>query len=526
MRQFLFCLVLGVFVAQPAFALTPNDPLFSKQWFWKKIGALTAWEMSTGSQEVIVAVVDTGIDIDHEDLRDNIFTNTREVAGNGLDDDHNGYADDVHGYDMIDRDGDPRPETNTTMFGIHHGTVVAGLIGAVGNNGKGVVGVNWKARILPVRVLEASGNGEFGKVVEGLRYAVAMGADVVNLSFVGDDTSPDLQHAVEEARAAGVVVVAALGNSAGGRNVDNDPVYPVCLPGVIGVTATDAEDVRASFSNYGRNCADIAAPGVDMFSAQVMGSELAYAGNWRGTSAATPLVSGTAALVRSLYPHATPDEIEIAMKVGADAVRADAALERGAMGSGRLSVAKALDAARQVVGDKRGPTVAVENTASIQGGDIPALVVRAKSGALLSSTLLPGAMRNRKIVIVPSLALRALLGVEWFVYATDGVGESGEVLGYTGQGALAWRGESLPGVSAQSVGVALWRGVPVLWRVRMGTTVALATDRLGVLRGVIDFGSPVQEFLVTDVNADGISDLRVRTSVGWSTYSTDGDRMM
>jgi subtilisin family serine protease len=524
MRQFLFAMLVGLFVAQPALALTPNDPLFSKQWFWKTIGAPTAWEMTTGSDEVVVAVLDTGIDIAHEDLAANLFTNTREIPGNGLDDDRNGYIDDVHGYDMIDRDGDPRPETTTTMWGVHHGTVVAGLIGAVGNNRAGVTGVNWQVHLLPVRVLEANGNGDFATVVEGLRYATRMGADVINLSFVSDDTSPDLMRAVEEARAAGVVVVAALGNAAGGRNADFDPLYPACLPQVIGVTATDADDQRASFSNYGKTCADLAAPGLDMFSTQVMGSELAYAGNWRGTSLATPLVSGAVALMRALYPHATPDEVEIALKVGADPVHTSSPLALGDMGSGRLALGRALDAVRQVVKDKRGPTQSTSTLATVTSGAMPTLTLE-RAGQVVARIALPSTFAGRALMATPAGTLQAPLGVAWMVYAADGVGAGGEVLGYTQDGQLTWRGEGLAGAGVQRAFTALWHGVPVLWRVRLGTTTGVATDRLGVLRGVVDFGSPVRDFMVEDVNADGIADLRVRTDAGWLTYSTDGDRM-
>jgi len=331
-----------------AFAVTPNDTFFNEQWYLQQINAVSAWDKSTGSHDVIVAVIDTGIDLDHPDIRNQIFVNSGETPYDGIDNDGNGYIDDISGWDFYDDNNDANPVVGANNeFGVHHGTVIAGVIGATGNNAAGIAGINWDVRIMPLRVLDSTGDGDVGDIVEAIDYAVLMGVDVINLSFVGDNNTPSLDQALQNAYDHGVVVVAAMGNVTDtGSNLDSVPLYPVCSPGtgvddvVIGVVATDKDDRRAIFSNYGSACADIAAPGEWMYSTQVDG----YSGGWNGTSLATPVVAGAAAMMKAIYPYATPKEILLTMKLSVDPVvgRAPSGVY-GALGSGRLNLARALD---------------------------------------------------------------------------------------------------------------------------------------------------------------------------------------
>lgn len=292
-----------------------------------------------------MAVLDTGMDINHEDLRDNIFVNTSEVAGDGRDNDGNGFVDDVHGWDFFHGDNDPSTANLSSGFtaGAHHATIIAGVIGAVGNNNLGITGMSWDAKILPVQVLSADGDGSITDIIAGVDYAVAMGADVINLSFVGNQNTSTLNRALQRAYDANVIVVTAMGNE--NQNLDTNPLYPVCSAGLsadnvtIGVVATDDTDRRATFSNYGKNCADVAAPGVDIYTTQASDLSASYGGGWSGTSLAAPIVSGAAALARSLYPNMTPDELRIGLQLSADPVRGTAPSgQAGALGTGRANI--------------------------------------------------------------------------------------------------------------------------------------------------------------------------------------------
>ncbi|PIR47678.1 hypothetical protein COV06_02225 [Candidatus Uhrbacteria bacterium CG10_big_fil_rev_8_21_14_0_10_50_16] len=331
-----------------AFARTSNDPLVENQWYLDQTHTQEAWNSTVGG-EVVVAVLDTGMDIQHEDLRGNIFLNTGEIAGDGIDNDGNGFIDDVHGWDFFHNDSDPSTANLASGFtaGAHHATIVAGVIGAVGNNALGVTGINWHVKILPVQVLSAEGDGSIVDIIDGIDYAVAMGADVINLSFVGNQTSSTLDRALQRAYDANVIVVTAMGNE--NQDLDINPLYPVCSSGLqvdnvtIGVVATDRADRRASFSNYGRSCADVAAPGIDIYTTQASDLAAAYGGGWNGTSLAAPIISGAAALARSLYPNMTPDELRIGLQLSVDPVLGDApSRQAGAMGTGRANIARLL----------------------------------------------------------------------------------------------------------------------------------------------------------------------------------------
>ena len=292
----------------------PDDPSFGELWGLDNSGqpvnggftgtpdadvdAPEAWDVTTGSSEVIVGVIDTGVDYSHPDLAANIWLNEGEnCAGcrnDGVDNDGNGYVDDWRGWDFLNDDNNPFDDNG-------HGTHVAGTIGAAGDNGTGVTGVNWNVRIIPLKFLSANGSGDASDAVRALLYATAMGATVTNNSYGGDGYSQAFADAIAAADAQGSVFVAAAGNSF--ANNDASPSYPSSyeLPNVISVAATDQNDARAWFSNYGRRSVDLGAPGTNILSTQP-GAAYAYLD---GTSMAAPHVAGAVALAKAAFPQAT-----------------------------------------------------------------------------------------------------------------------------------------------------------------------------------------------------------------------------
>ncbi|OGL60998.1 hypothetical protein A3H10_03400 [Candidatus Uhrbacteria bacterium RIFCSPLOWO2_12_FULL_46_10] len=340
-------------------AFEPNDVYYPQQWHLRQIGAPLAWEVTTGSPDVVVAVLDSGVDINHPDLKQNIWTNPSEIAGDGADNDANGYIDDTQGWDFVDNLSDPRPDAAPpySRTALHHGTVVAGIIAAVGNNVEGVAGVAWRTRIMPLRVLDRQGQGDVEDVARAVEYATNNGASIINLSFVGTGASQRLEAALARAYAAGVLIVVAAGNSdeSGGLNLDTSPRYPICYDvnsrsnWILGVTATDTLDQRAPFANYGENCVDISAPGYSIFSTQVydLAKNLseAYGGGWSGTSLAAPMVAGTAALVRAQNRKLSPAEVAVVLMDSADSIVGVNRSAAKLMGRGRLNVARALKGA-------------------------------------------------------------------------------------------------------------------------------------------------------------------------------------
>ncbi len=239
------------------------------------MGIDTAWRQTTGA-DVTVAIIDSGVDLGHPDLAPNLWTNPREIPGNGIDDDGNGYVDDVHGYDFVDNDGTPQDANG-------HGTHVAGIVGARGGNGIGGAGVAWQARLMAIRVLDDQARGTTAAVAAGIRYAVDNGARIVNLSLAGPTSTPDLEDAVRYARAHGVLIVAAAGND--GADLSTSPTYPAAYgeDNVLGIAATTRDGGLSSVSDYGPG-ADIAAPGEQILSTSAGGGY-----EWRtGTSMAAP----------------------------------------------------------------------------------------------------------------------------------------------------------------------------------------------------------------------------------------------
>jgi len=264
----------------------PNDQYYKKQWYLRNtaqrvngakgiagadISAVDAWDIETGSSDIVIAVIDSGVAFDHPDLKDNIWTNEDEIPGNGIDDDHNGYVDDIHGWDFVNDDNNPS-DYSRDLYGEGHGTHVAGIIAATGNNGKGITGVMWKAQIMPLQVFDIFKQSPFNvgsiwltNLINAIDYAVQNGARIINLSLEGP-TSQALYSILQHSSQRGVLVVVAAGNGGFdgiGDNNDVFPSYPASydLPNIISVAATNEGDELASYSNYGATSVDVAAPG-------------------------------------------------------------------------------------------------------------------------------------------------------------------------------------------------------------------------------------------------------------------------
>ncbi len=322
--------------AEPNYILhayeTPNDPMFGQLWGMNNTGqadgggtpgtvdadidAVEAWDVFTGSSSVVVAVIDTGVDYTHPDLAANAWTNPGEIAGNGIDDDANGFIDDVHGWDFANDDNNPMDDND-------HGTHCSGTIGGVGDNGVGVAGVNWNVKIMGLKFLTSGGSGSTDDAVSCIEYATMMGVDVMSNSWGGGGFSQALLDAIVAANAADIFFVAAAGNS--GSNNDVTANYPSNYdsPNVIAVMATNNRDERVVepgwwSSSYGATTVDVAAPGLYIVSSVPGGYD-----NFSGTSMATPHVAGAMAMLRGRFPGITvADGKALLMNIGNDPVPA------------------------------------------------------------------------------------------------------------------------------------------------------------------------------------------------------------
>jgi len=344
--------------AYPAYAVTiPDDPLYGAQWYLPQASIPLAWDTTTGSKNVVVAVIDTGVDLDHPDIRANIWRNPREIPGDGVDNDRNGFIDDVVGWNFVENNNNPRPSLagTVTQAALVHGTLIASIIAAQGNNHEGMAGISWASTIMPLRALASDGQGDAEVVIKAIRYAVMNGANIINLSFTTFDANalPLLSDVIKLAHDRGVIVVAAAGNDETGGGVDLDarPIYPACINGpggenwVIGVGATDRADHKSRFSHYGSLCVDISAPGEEILGAQFRNDFLgigAYGAGWAGTSLAAPIIAGTAALLEGIAPDLSRDEIVNILLGTADSIDAINSAYRGKLGRGRVNAAAAV----------------------------------------------------------------------------------------------------------------------------------------------------------------------------------------
>lgn len=334
----------GVENAQPNYiyklAASPNDARFSELYGMAKINAPAAWETTTGSPNVVVAIIDTGIRYTHEDLAANMWKNAGEIAGNGVDDDANGFVDDVYGWDFFYNDADPFDENG-------HGTHVAGTVGAVGNNSIGVAGVNWNVRLMAIKIYNNSGFGSTSAMlVNAYNYVRMMKTRGVNIrvtsnSYGGCDEACGYDQATKDAidrlGEADVLNVFAAGND--NRNVETTPFYPASYtsPQILSVAASDQNDNRGSFSNYGATSVDVAAPGVNILST-VNASNSAYA-SFTGTSMAAPHVSGAAALLAAANPSLSAASLKASLMNTVDVLpQWNGVVKTG----GRINVARAV----------------------------------------------------------------------------------------------------------------------------------------------------------------------------------------
>jgi len=325
-------------------AVMPNDPLLGGQWALHQandhdIDAPEAWELSTGSPSVVIAVPDSGIDYNHVDLSTNIWKNYAEIAGNGIDDDADGYIDDVRGWDWVNNDNDPMDDNS-------HGTIVAGEIGARGNNSLGVSGVAWQVKMMPLKFIANTGLGASSGALSGINYAIkqkqaGVNLKAVNASWVNNSYSLIFQDTILNLKTNGILFVAGAGNGGGdyvGDDNDIMPTFPAsyAVDNVISVAATDQNDVLASFSNYGAVSVALAAPGVGISSTSPGNG---YTGS-TGTSDSAPLVTGVVALAAAAVPNATYLQVRAALVAGADLIPS---LTGMVQANGRLNARKTLE---------------------------------------------------------------------------------------------------------------------------------------------------------------------------------------
>ena len=340
----------------------PNDPEFPDQYAHQLIQMSDAWDISTGSHDIVVAVLDTGVDVNHPDLKDNIWVNKGEIPNNDLDDDNNGYIDDVSGWNFEEDNNDVIPEFG--WYGVEgHGTQVSGVIAGVGNNGIGVCGVNWQSSIMALRLSIYMTSAE---VAAALDYAAANGAHVANMSFGADEFGPEgdsaVKAAIDNAFAHGVLLVASAGN-----DDTTKPHYPAAYYNVMAVSSTNGEDMKTGHSSFG-HWVDIAAPGTDIVTTDLNNEYIATA----GTSFSGPYVAAVGALVLAHKPELTHVEVRAILENTTDPVYyGDLDPDYGYVGTGRVNAYRALMAA-----DQRHPLGEIveprsQQTFASDGNDIP-----------------------------------------------------------------------------------------------------------------------------------------------------------
>ena len=341
--------------------LKGNDPLMKNQWGMSDIEIESGWKKAKGMKSVVVAVIDTGVDYTHEDLVNNMWRNPGEIPNNKIDDDHNGFVDDVVGWDFVSNDNKPFDYAMNAweliLFGGNpgHGTHCAGNIAATAKNKVGIAGVAPNAQIMAIRFLSEKGGGTTSDAVKAIDYAVKNGAKILSNSWGSEGEDPNepkenlaLREAVSAAQNAGVLFIAAAGNGHEGVGYDNDtdarPAVPASYSNdnIISVAALDSENGLGSFSNWGAKTVDIGAPGVKVFSTTADGkyNDVVVEMNgikvfWDGTSMATPHVAGAAALYWGKYPNASWVQVKNAILSTATPV---SAMAGKSVSGGKLNV--------------------------------------------------------------------------------------------------------------------------------------------------------------------------------------------
>lgn len=311
----------------------PDDVQFSKLWHLfndgqgvgsiegEDIDILNAWKKFKGDPDFLLAIIDTGADFFHPDLVENLWINKDEIPGNGKDDDSNGYIDDIYGYDFQNQDSDPYDDSG-------HGTHVSGIAGAVGNNGEGIVGINWEINLMQLKAFNNKGRGNTSTAIEAIEYAVENGAKIINASWGSEDKSRLLEQVILKARQDGVLTIAAAGNDS--KQLKN---YPATFDTVISVASVDSAGKISEFTNHGPTV-DISAPGTAIFSTKVNNTY----GTLNGTSMAAPIVSGVAALVWAKHPEFSLVDVENILLSAVDIIDA-----KEEIGAGRINAKKALE---------------------------------------------------------------------------------------------------------------------------------------------------------------------------------------
>lgn len=329
----------------------PNDYDPLQQWSLKQINAPQAWDINRDASHVVVAIVDDAVRITHRDLAPSVWTNPGEIPNNGIDDDHNGYIDDIHGWDVADNDNDPNPPSTASSSNFSHGTHCAGIAAGRSDNGTGIASISYNAKIMAVKTkASATAGGSLTNPYAGVDYAIAAHANVISMSWGGGGYSQTYQNLFDAAHNQGITLVAAAGNS----NVQYT-FFPAAYNHVISVGATSNTvpngsggfaDVKASFSNYG-NWIDVMAPGTNILSCWAT-NDSSY-GQYSGTSMACPLVAGLAALMLGRDSLKTPDEIENCLKTTAINIDADNPNYIGFLGAGRIDAQGALGCAKLII---------------------------------------------------------------------------------------------------------------------------------------------------------------------------------
>lgn len=363
-------------------AIYPNDPYFPEQWNLHTIQMPAAWGITTGSESVVIAVLDTGVNYNLPEFAGNIWINRREIPNNRIDDDGNGFVDDVYGWDFFNNDNTPLDDNG-------HGTKISSVLGSKGNNNAGLAGILWNVKIMPLRVGGNKGNGvtlEVDKIVKGIKYARENGAKVITCSFGNDDYINSEKAAIDQS--PGILFVCAAGND--GKNTDAYPFYPSCYesPNIISVAATNNNDKLSDFSNYGKKSVHVGAPGEDI-PVQSYDSQYYLVD---GTSYAVPHVAGLAGLMLSINPDLSPSEMRQLIIENVDQAPFSGLVRSG----GRINAYKTLQATISskkysiTANSTKGGTISPSGTLQVPSGTSVIFTITADPGYKVSRVIIDG----------------------------------------------------------------------------------------------------------------------------------------